>query len=108
MGVTSVKRIQNRSTKVVTVFDMEDANAHGHGVPIAPGDDLDVDMKIPFATSAEEFGRLPKPHHLQLKLEGGARYWIWQAEKGDGDFVRVSTTPFWHDPGERVHGVPAV
>jgi hypothetical protein len=44
---------------------------------------------------------------MELQVDGVTRYWIWQATKGDGDFIRYSTDTGWHDPGEHVFGYAA-
>jgi hypothetical protein len=111
MGVTRLKRVENRSRHSVTLLNFENQSVLGHAVPIGPGAKLDVDMWIPWSTSRDDFfgrsGSPPigsKPHRLELQFDGQTRFWIWQA----GDFVRFSTDGAWYDQGERVQGVAAV
>jgi len=104
MGFTAITRVENNSSHTVQLLDIEEPTQRGHGIPIAAGQALDIDIHIPWATQAQDF---PK-HHLELQLDGQTRYWIWQAAKVDGDFVRFSIDGNWHDPGVRVHGVSAV
>ena len=42
--------------------------------------------------------------HLELQMNGVTRYWIWQATKDDGDFIRFSTNGGWQNPGTHVFG----
>ena len=104
MGVTAIKRIENRSNATLTLINKENPNTSVERDPIAPGAARAVDIWIPWAGSSDEF----KNKHLQLLLNGSARHWVWQAWKGDGDHVRFSANNAWHEPGERIPGESAV
>ena len=104
MGVTTIKRIENRSAATAAVFDLENPNARGHGVAVPPGGRLAVDLPIPWAPNGWDV----PANHLEIRLGGQPRFAVWQAAKGDGDFVRCATDRAWHDPGDRIFGLPAV
>ncbi len=110
MGITAIKRVENRSSASVTLLDIENPNVPGHGVSIAPGEGSPVSMFVPWAINAQEFlGNHHVPgKRLELQLDGQTRFWIWQANKADGDYVRFSEDGVWRDPGRRVYGVPTV
>lgn len=103
-GVTALVRVDNESSADVAVFDIEDSSVPGNGLIVAPGSTESVEMWIPWAARATDFPR----HHLRVEVGGTPRYWIWQAERSDGDFVRYSNDGAWHDPGERVPGLADV
>src|SRR5437764_10635003 len=100
MGVTAIKLVQNRSGSTVKVIDEENPGAPGSGKSVDPGDTLDVDIWIPWATNEAEFAK----HHLEVQVGGTPTWCIWQAARPDGDFVRFSTDGAWHDPGDQVPG----
>lgn len=102
--VTAIKRIENRSRLPVTLLDIENSNAPGHGVEVRPFQTLAVEMWIPWAPNASVFPQ----RHLQLQADRKTRFWIWQAAQADGDFVRFSTDAAWHDQGQRVNGNSSV
>jgi hypothetical protein len=103
-GVTAIIKLRNRATAPVSLLDMENTNTSGHGVPVNPGDDLDVDMWVPWASNVNDFNG----HHLRIDIGGTPRFWIWQSARSDGDWLRYSTDAGWHDPGDRVPGVSDV
>jgi hypothetical protein len=101
MAVTTITRAENRGSAAVALLNSEDP---GGEVSLAPGASVPVNVNVPWATSAEEFGE----HHLEVKVAGAPRFWIWQALRAGVDCVRFSTDGAWHDPGDRVHGLPLV
>jgi hypothetical protein len=113
-GVTTLVSLQNHSghrNQVVTVFNAENSGTLGHGVPVSPSARTALNMWVPWATSQEEF----EHHHLRVEVaadsaanETGMTYWIWQAERSDGDWVRYSTDGLWHDPGRIAVGLAEV
>ncbi|HZY90900.1 MAG TPA: hypothetical protein VFE78_39115 [Gemmataceae bacterium] len=104
MGVTAIKRLENRSGATVRLLDVENTNVRGHGVSVGPGASLAVDMWVPWAPQVGDF----PGHHLELQSNGRTRYWVWQAQRADGDYVRFCGDGAWHDPGARACGVAAV
>src|SRR5688572_23591907 len=109
MGITAIKRIENRSRSTVMLFNRAREQevgvyARGANIPIAPGSSIAADMWIPWAPAAADF----PIQHLEISQGGVTRYWIWQAANADGDFIRFSTDGKWHDQGEKVHGYPGV
>jgi hypothetical protein len=104
MGLTFIKRLENRSRSTITLFNKQDSNTRGHGIPVFPGSRIAVDMAIPWAPSLSDFSL----HHLEIVVGGVTRYWIWQAANADGDFIRFSTDGAWHDQGEHAHGYAGV
>lgn len=103
-GITDTLKLRHRASANLSIFDIENTNTPGHGVEVKPGDDLDCDMWIPWATNANEFTN----HHLRIDIDRTPRFWIWQAARADGDWVRFSTDGSWHDPGVRVPGISDV
>ena len=101
MGVTTLKRVQNRSRHNVAVLNLENPGATGHGVVIAPGASLKVDMNVPWSATRNGFAA----KHLRVRVAGSPRYWIWQAQNRDGDHVRFSTDGAWRDCGRPVDGI---
>ena len=104
MAITTITRIENRSTNTVTLLDIENTGASGSGTAVAPGTQLNVNMNVPWAASAGDFPQ----HHLELQIGGQTRFWIWQAYLGNNDFVRFSRDGAWHNPGVPAFGTPAV
>ncbi len=104
MGVTAIKRIENRSSATLKLINKENPNASVEHAPMGPGSVRDVDIWIPWAGNSWDF----PGKHLEIRLNDQPRHWIWQAWKGDGDFVRYSVDGAWHDPGTRVNGVSDV
>ncbi len=100
MGTTWFKRLENRSRATIRLLNIEDPNSRGHNIAVESGSHIAVDMKIPWATSADDFAH----KRLEIQMNGVTRYWIWQATQSDGDFIRFSTDNAWHSPGEQVHG----
>ena len=103
-NVTAIKRVENRSRATVTLLNQENTAALGHGVRIDPGQSLAVAMWVPWATQSHDF----QGHHLRVQLNDQTRFWIWQAARADGDFVRFSVDGVWRDPGQRVPGISTV
>ena len=102
--ITAITRIENQTRSTITLLDLENDKASGHGRLIAPGTSLVVNMWVPWAERSTDFpGR-----HLQLRLDGQTRFWIWQAANADGDYVRFSTTGQWRDQGDKVEGFAGV
>ena len=104
MGTTWFKRLENRCSRAtIKLLNIEDPNSRGHNIAVPPGTHIALDMKIPWAPWSTDF----PGKHMELQVDGITRYWIWQATKGDGDFIRYSTDTGWHDPGEHVFGYAA-
>ena len=104
MGITTIKRLENRSNSPVKLLNIENEHVPSNEVTIAPGTSLAVSIFVPWAAQAQDFPE----HHLELQFDGQTRYWIWQAARVDGDFVRFSSDGQWHDPGARVYGISVV
>ena len=104
MGVTFIKRLENRSRSTIRLLNKENSTTRGHGIAVPPGSSIAIDMAIPWAPAQTDFAG----HHLEIVVGGVTRYWIWQAANADGDFIRFSTDGAWHDRGERVHGYAGV
>ncbi|HUS16431.1 MAG TPA: hypothetical protein VM536_15645 [Chloroflexia bacterium] len=104
MAITTITRVENRASAPVTLLDIENPSAPGHGLSIPPGGVQAVQLPVPWAGDAGAF----PTHRLEVQVGGQTRFWIWQAARGDGDFVRFSTDGAWHDPGFRAHGIPLV
>lgn len=100
MGTTWFKRLENRSYSLVKLLNIEDPNSRGHNVEVQAGSHIALDMKIPWAPLPGDF----QSKHLELQIDGVTRYWIWQATKDDGDFIRFSTNATWQNPGTHVFG----
>jgi hypothetical protein len=103
-SITAIRRIENQTRYTVSLYDRENDRADGHNVAIGPGASLNVNMWVPWAATATDF----HGHHLQLRLNGQPRFWIWQAANADGDFVRCSTNGAWRDQGDKVEGFAGV
>jgi len=104
MGTTWFKRLENRCSRAtIKLLNIEDPNSRGHNIAVPPGTHIALDMKIPWAPLSTDF----PAKHMELQVDGITRYWIWQATKSDGDFIRYSTDTGWHDPGEHVFGYAA-
>jgi len=99
VGVTAIKRIENRSSGAISVVNIENPSSSGSGTSVAPGQTISADMWIPWAAQAGDF---PK-HHLEVNAQWG-KVCVWQANRSDGDQVRVSTDGAWHDPGSAIAG----
>ncbi|HET6978327.1 MAG TPA: hypothetical protein VFI24_18495 [Pyrinomonadaceae bacterium] len=99
MATTTIKRFENHSSNPISLLNLEWPISRGHGVVIPPGGRIAVDMAVPWATQGN-FGT----KHLEIKVNGATRFWIWQANNNDGDFIRFSTDGQWHDLGDHVHG----
>jgi hypothetical protein len=99
MGITTIKRIENRSGSIIQVLNRANSSANRL---VGSGDSIEADIWIPGAPNPGDFA----DHHLEIVQLGRTRYWIWQAANTDGDFIRFSTDGMWHDQGERVHGYP--
>ena len=104
MGITAIKRIENRSRSTIQVLNRENPNSRGSNRVVGSGSSIAADIWIPWAPRAEDF----MVHHLEIQQFGRTRYWMWQAANADGDFIRFSTDGLWHDQGEKVHGYPGV
>jgi len=104
MALTALKQVENRSSATVALSNRENANVLGNLVSIPPGGNLAVDMWIPWAPNGWDF----PGKQIEVQLNGQPRFAIWQAAKSDGDFVRFSSDRAWHDPGERIFGIPEV
>lgn len=103
MGITTINKIENRTSLSVQLFNLENPTMSGSGSVIPAGHTLGVNMWIPWASSSD----FPRKH-LRLDILGGDRFWIWQALNADGDHVRFSTDSAWHDRAEPVDGISAV
>ena len=105
MGITTIKRIENRSRSAVKILH-RDVNTKPRGVNILiePGGNIAADIWIPWAPTANDFSL----QHLQIVEAGITKYWIWQANNADGDFIRYSMDGQWHDQGDKVYGYPDV
>ena len=102
MAITAITLLDNRSSAVVRLLDMENTSVPGHNVPVAPGQSLAVNMWVPWADNSGQF----PSKHLELQLGSATRFWIWQnLTWEDGDHVRFSMDGAWHDHGRPVHGV---
>ena len=44
-------------------------------------------------------------HHMEIQVGDRVRWWLWQADRADGDHVRFSLDSSWDDPGMPVRGV---
>lgn len=102
MGVTAIKRLDNRSGSTVTLVNVENPRAPGSGQAVPPGGRLAMDNWIPWAGSGDFASK-----HLQVRYDGATRFWIWQALNADGDHVRFSVDGRWYDRGEPVDGISA-
>lgn len=100
MGITWFKRLENRSQSTITLLNKENSNSRGHNIAVPPGSHIAVDMAIPWAPFSGDF----PSKHLELQMNGVTRFWIWQATKDDGDFIRFSTNGAWSNPGKHVFG----
>ena len=99
MATTTIKRFENHSSNPIQLLNLERPLNRGHGIVVPPGGSIWVDMAVPWATQGD-FGT----KHLEIKVNGVTRFWIWQANNNDGDFIRFSTDGQWHDMGDHVHG----
>jgi hypothetical protein len=104
MGVTFIKRLENRSSSPIVLLNKENSTARGSGIVVPPKSRIAADMAIPWAPALGDFAG----HHLEIVVGGVTRYWIWQATNADGDFIRFSTDGAWHDQGEHAHGYAGV
>jgi hypothetical protein len=100
MATTWFKRLENRSQSRIKLLNIENPNSRGHNIEVLPGTHIAVDMAIPWAPFSGDF----PSKHLELQLNGVTHYWIWQATKDDGDFIRFSTNGAWKNPGDHVFG----
>ena len=107
MGVTAIKRIENRSSLYVVMWNMEKSDEVAE---LRAQSYDDVDVWIPWCTRSRDFPN----HHILLRYalrdhwEPHYERAIWQAAHKDGDYVRTSTPPEFQTPGERVGGVARV
>src|SRR5687768_12901442 len=104
MGVTFIKRLENRSRSPIKLVNKENSNTRGNDIVVPPKSSVFIDMAIPWAPAQTDF----PGHHLEIVVGGVTRYWIWQAANADGDFIRFSTDGSWHNQGEHVHGYAGV
>ncbi|HET6852016.1 MAG TPA: hypothetical protein VFH46_06805, partial [Pyrinomonadaceae bacterium] len=83
MGITAIKRIENRSRSTIQVLNRENPNSRGSNRVVGSGSSIAADIWIPWAPRAEDF----MVHHLEIQQFGRTRYWMWQAANADGDFI---------------------
>ena len=76
MGLTFVKRFENRSRSTVILLNKETSNTRGHNIAVPPGSSIAADMAIPWAPAQADF----PAHHLEIVVGGVIRYWIWQGK----------------------------
>src|SRR5687768_18616973 len=87
MGITTIKRIENRSGSTIQVLNRANSSSRGANRLVAPGSSIEADIWIPWAPNPGDFA----VQHLEIVQFGRTRYWIWQAANADGDFIRFST-----------------
>jgi hypothetical protein len=97
MGVTAIRRIENRSTIPFSIWNME---SRWQYVEVPPGTYLETEIWIPWCTSAWGF----PGQHLRLN-RGGFEWAMWQADRRDGDHVRISKPPQYWNSGHLMDGV---
>jgi phosphatidylserine/phosphatidylglycerophosphate/cardiolipin synthase-like enzyme len=106
MGVTAIKRFINQTSGTLTLQDHEHPDHPGNSSTAAPSAVAACDMWIPWCGSNGDFaGR----KYITLNAaDGSVRAYIWQAQHGDGDYVRVATSGRYEDPGRHINGVAQV
>src|SRR3954468_23252288 len=55
VGVTAIKQLENRGTSPVRLLDIQNQGTPGNGTWVSPGQQIPVDMWIPWATNATDF-----------------------------------------------------
>jgi hypothetical protein len=89
MGVTAFKSLSNFSGQTVTIINAESGSQRDILANTARG----FDYWVPWCTRQGDFPR----HHIELEVpKGTKRYWIWQSQDADGDFVRYSEDGQYH------------
>lgn len=104
-GVTTIVRLDNAASEPVALIDVEDPNAEGSGAQIQPGQAQRTYIPVPWADTSAKFA---SGNYLVVAIGGVERFWIWQANLPDGDFVRYSTNGAHHKPGAHVPGAVGV
>lgn len=113
MAITAIKKLANLSGASVRVVNCENTNTRGSGVIVPQNSSIDTDMWIPWCASSEDFNC---GHYIILETSPALEYpellrpmfWIWQAAHNDGDFVRLSTSGRYENPGNRIGGLSTV
>lgn len=94
---TFIKQLENRSSVPVSIFSSES----GQTLLAQPGQKIALNMAVPWALAQGDFAA----HHLELRLNGVTRFWIWQHDhRNDGDYVRFATNGAWSPLATRVKG----
>lgn len=94
---TFIKQLENRSSVPVTIFSTESNQT----LLAMPGQKIALNMAVPWSITQNDFAA----HHLEIRLNGATRFWIWQHDhRNDGDYVRFSTNATWSPLATRVKG----
>lgn len=94
---TFIKQLENRSSAPVSIFSTESNQT----LVAAPGEKISLNMAVPWALSQNDF----PAKHLEIRLNGVTRFWIWQHDHpSDGDYVRFATSAAWSPLATRVKG----
>ena len=70
MGVTFIKRLENRSRSTIRLLNKENSTTRGHGIAVPPGSSIAIDMAIPWASAQTDF----PGHHLEIVVGAVTRY----------------------------------
>ena len=98
MGVTAIKRFDNKSVGTVIVRNVE----RGQNFEISAGKTAAIDIWIPWCVSQVDFDN---NHYMMIEFRQPARtYWIWQGAEGIVDRVRYNTEGKWKPGGSFVPG----
>jgi Protein of unknown function (DUF3892) len=102
-GITSIVRVDNGASRPVTLF-AKDGSKPDQTFTIEAGESADIDLWVPWATSSDDFAT----HFVDVMFNNVIRWRLWQADRADGDFVRVTTDAAWSDPGTPIDGTAQV
>ena len=114
MATTTIVAVRNVSDFLATAVNFEHHDqTDGDKGQFPPGEWKSASITVPWCGDGLGF----ETRHIDVTLSNftigttpvGARvFTVWQAQRGDGDRVRVSMDGSWHDPGDVVGGMAAV
>jgi hypothetical protein len=95
MAVTTVKRIENYTTTGTVFIRKYDFSKEKYeDWSVDARQNLEMNISIPWAAAQDDFDA----HHLELAVGQVWTHALWQADNGDGDYVRLWTNPGLIDP----------
>jgi hypothetical protein len=114
VATTNIVAVRNVSDFLATAVNFEHPDqTDGSKGQFPPGEWKGASITVPWCGDGIGFAT----RHIDITLSnfvigttpvGPRVFTVWQAQRADGDRVRVSMDGFWHDPGDIVGGMAAV